>query len=333
MTELEKTPLTLGAHTFPLGLMLAPMAGFTDRAMRQIAYRHGAELTVTEMVSAKAVTFGDKKTALLAKIEEEDGPTLLQLFGSEPDTIARAIELLTPSLKAAPPVGFDINMGCPVPKIFKNGEGSALMKNPELIEKIVRSARGATDLPITVKMRLGVDAEHQNVIECALAAERGGAAMIAVHGRTRTQMYSGSADYESIKNVKSSLQIPLIANGDVTSGVSAITILKETGADGLMVGRAAIGNPFLFREIRAALLGEAYTPPALDERIATALRELSIAISDKGEELAVRESRGKIALYLHGFRGAAALRAKIHRASTFEDVTLAFNEARRECLE
>lgn len=329
----QKSPLTLGRYTFPLGLVLAPMAGFTDRAMRQIAHRHGAELTVTEMISAKAVTFGDKKTALLTKIEKEDGPTLLQLFGSEPDTVARSIELLTPALEAAPPVGFDINMGCPVPKIFKNGEGSALMKNPRLIEKIVRAAREATDLPITVKMRLGIDTEHQNVIECALAAEQGGASMVAVHGRTRTQMYSGKADYESIKNVKNYLHIPLIANGDVTSGESALAILEATEADGLMVGRAAIGNPFLFREIRAALLDEPYTPPTLDDRIGCALEELAIAISDKGEELAVRESRGKIALYLHGLRGAAALRAKVHRACTYKDILLAFENVRREYIQ
>ena len=330
MTQIKKTPLILGASAFALGLILAPMAGFTDRAMRVLAHRHGAELTVTEMISAKAVTFGDKKTMVLAKITKRDGPTLLQLFGSEPDTVARAIELLSVALKDAPPVGFDINMGCPVPKIFKNGEGSALMKNPKLIEKIVRAARASTDLPISVKMRLGVDAEHQNAVECALAAEAGGAAMIAVHGRTRTQMYSGKADLQSIKNVKNHLQIPLIANGDVTSGASALAILSKTGADGLMVGRAAIGNPFLFSEIRAALLGEPYSPPTLDGRIACALEELSIAISDKGEELAVRESRGKIALYLHGFRGAAALRAKVHRACTYRDVALAFAEAKRE---
>ena len=324
----KKPPLTLGSHTFPLGLILAPMAGFTDRAMRTLAYRHGAELTVTEMISAKAVTFGDKKTALLAKIEPEDGPTLLQLFGSEPDTIARAIALLAPLTSAQNFVGFDINMGCPVPKIFKNGEGSALMKNPDLIEKIVRAAHEVTELPITVKMRLGVDAEHQNVLECALAAESGGASMIAIHGRTRTQMYSGTAAYEPIKNVKNHLHIPLIANGDVTSGASALAIMEGTGADGLMVGRAAIGNPFLFGEIRAALLGEPYALPTIDERIACAKEELAIAISDKGEELAVRESRGKIALYLHGFRGAAALRAKIHHACTFEDVSRAFDEAK-----
>ena len=328
----KKAPLTLGRHSFPLGLILAPMAGFTDRAMRKLAHRHGAELTVTEMISAKAVTFGDKKTALLAKTEAEDGPTLLQLFGSEPDTIARAIDLLSPLTRAENFVGFDINMGCPVPKIFKNGEGSALMKNPSLIERIVRAAREATDLPITVKMRLGIDAEHQNLKECALAAESGGASMIAVHGRTRTQMYSGTADHEPVKNAKGYLHIPLIANGDIISGASALAVLMATGADGLMVGRAAIGNPFLFAEIRAALLGEPYTPPTIEERIACAKEELSIAIADKGEELAVRESRGKIALYLHGFRGAAALRAKVHRATSYGDVVLAFDEARRECI-
>ena len=321
---------SIGTYTFAHGLFLAPMAGFTDRAMRHVCHRFGAEVTVSEMISAKALVFSDKKTLALSRIEREDGPTLLQIFGNNPDTIAQGIERLCATFGETPPIGIDINMGCPVPKIFKNGEGSALMREPELIEKIVRSAKGATDLPISVKLRLGIDDENKNVLECALRAEAGGASFVAIHGRTRTQMYSGTADWESIKNVKCALHIPVIANGDVTSGESARAILDVTGADGLMVGRASIGNPFLFTEIRCALEGTLYIPPTLQQRAETACEELAIAISDKGEELAVRESRGKIALYLHGFHGASALRAKVHQAKTFGDVKEAFAEAIRQ---
>lgn len=322
-----KAPFRIGPLTFSHGLFLAPMAGFTDRAMRHICHRYGAEIGVSEMISAKALLFSDKKTLALSRIEKEDGPTILQIFGKEPQTIASAIEKLCTTFGETPPIGIDINMGCPVPKIFKNGEGSALMREPRLIEEIVRSARSVCPLPISVKLRLGVDEDHKNVLECALSAERGGATFVAIHGRTRTQMYSGSADWESIKNVKSALHIPVIANGDVTSGEDAKAILRITRADGLMVGRSAIGNPFLFAEIRSALEGTPYTPPSLRERVEVAKEELSIAISDKGEELAVRESRGKIALYLHDFRGASALRARVHKAQTFADVCEAFDIA------
>lgn len=323
----KKPPLTLGSHVFPLGLILAPMAGFTDRAMRQIAYRHGAELTVTEMVSAKAVTFGDKKTALLAKIEEEDGPTLLQLFGSEPDTIARAIELLTPSLKAAPPVGFDINMGCPVPKIFKNGEGSALMKNPDLIYRITKAVSTAIHIPTTVKIRAGVNQNSINAVECALAAEEGGASLLCIHGRTREQMYGGLADRQIIKSVKDALRIPLIANGDITTAESALSMFNETGADGIAIGRGAVGNPFIFEEITCALEGREFIEPTINQRIDTALLQLKAAVEEKGERIAIPEARKQIALYLRSFRGAARIRAEINRSTTYEEVAKALKSA------
>ncbi len=322
-----KKPLKIGEHTFRYGLFVAPMAGFSDRAMRHICHRYGAEVTVSEMISAKALVFSDKKTLALSRIEASDGPTILQIFGKEPDTIALGIEKLCATFGETSPIGIDINMGCPVPKIYKNGEGSALMRSPEQIEKIVRSAKEACALPISVKLRLGIDDEHKNVIECALAAEAGGASFLTVHGRTRTQMYSGVADWESIKNVKRALQIPVIANGDVTCGERALAILETTGADGLMVGRGAIGNPFLFQEILCAIEGTPFVPVTLLERVEVAKEELAIAISDKGEDIAVREARGKIALYLHGFYGASSLRAKVHMARTFEDVSLAFEEA------
>lgn len=309
------------------GLMLAPMAGFTDSAMRRVAYECGAELTVTEMVSAKAVVYHDKKTLALAKITQREGPVSLQIFGKEPSVMAEGAGMLYEAVSGGTlPVAIDINMGCPVHKIFSNGEGSALMKSPELIYDIVKATVGATPLPCTVKMRLGVDRQSINAVECALAAEEAGAAAICVHGRTRVEMYSGKADMNEVANVKSALHIPLVANGDISSGADAVAVLRQTGADGIAVGRCAIGNPFLFSEIKAALCGEEYTPPSIEERIRIALYRLSLAIEDKGEEIAVREARKEIALYFRGFRGASELRCEINRATTMDEVRSAIQK-------
>ena len=313
--------MKIGNTELKYGLMLAPMAGFTDRAMRVVCHNMGAEYLVTEMVSAKAVVYKDEKTHLLARIREDEAPCAVQIFGSEPSVMAKAAELLSRGEEGGIiPTAIDINMGCPVPKVFKNGEGAALMKNPDLIRDIVSAVTSATPLPVTVKMRAGVDSEHINAVECALAAEDGGASLITVHGRTRVEMYSGKADREIIKNVKKSVQIPVVANGDVSSGADALEMLSETGADGIMVGRAAIGNPFIFDEICAALEGSEYAEPSLIYRIDTALLQLRLAIEEKGEGVAVREARKQIALYLHSFRGAAGIRAEINRAETYAEV-------------
>ena len=309
------------------GIMLAPMAGFTDSAMRKICHRYGAEYTVTEMVSAKAVVYGDKKTYKLARITEDEGPCALQIFGSEPEIMAEGARLLSEPIDGGcSPVAIDVNMGCPVPKIFGNAEGSALMKNPDLIYKIVNALTRATNLPVTVKLRLGVDRMRLNAIECALAAESGGASLIALHGRTRSEMYGGMADYEEIARVKEKINIPLVANGDVTDATTAIRAFRETGADGIMIGRGAIGNPFIFAEIKAALENREYTPPSIEERAEAALSQLKMAISEKGEEVAVRESRKQIALYFKSFRGSAALRAEINRALTLSEVETALGK-------
>ena len=313
--------MKIGNTELKHGLMLAPMAGFTDRAMRVVCHMMGAEYLVTEMVSAKAVVYEDEKTHILARILSDEAPCAVQLFGSEPEIMARAAEALSRGESGGiPPVAIDINMGCPVPKVFKNGDGSALMRDPDRIRDIVSAVKGATELPVTVKLRAGIDSEHICAVECALAAEEGGASLIAVHGRTRVEMYSGKADRGIIKNVKKSVHIPVVANGDVDSGESALSMLAETGADGLMVGRAAIGNPFLFAEITAALEGHEYTAPDIKTRVETGLLQLRLAIEEKGESVAVRESRKQIALYLHSFRGAARIRADINRAETYCDV-------------
>lgn len=320
--------LKIGNTVLKHGVMLGPMAGFSDRAMRVVCHEAGAEYSVTEMISAKAVVYGDKKTRSLAKILPDEGKVALQLFGSEPDIMARAAEEMSrPIDGGAAPVAIDINMGCPVNKVFSNGEGSALMRSPELIEKIVRAVVGATDLPCTVKLRAGIDSGHKNAVECALAAECGGAAAVCVHGRTRVEMYSGKADREIIKNVKRALHIPVIANGDIIAASDALDMLRVTGADGVMVARGAIGNPFLFSEIIAALEGSAPPHVNIEERVRVALRQLSVSVLEKGEAVAVRESRKQIALYLRAFRGSAALRARINLAESYDDVARAMTAA------
>ena len=326
------------------GLMLAPMAGYTDRAMRLVCREMGAEYTVTEMVSAKAVVYRDKKTYSLARIFSDEGPVAIQLFGSEADIMAEAAAILSepcpkelfPSEKElcevsnrslSAPVAIDINMGCPVKKIFSNGEGSALMREPEKIEKIVSAVCRKTSLPVTVKIRAGVDGDHINAVECAKRAEAGGASMVCIHGRTTKQMYGGSADRSIIEKVKKSLQIPLVANGDITSSEAALSMISDTGADGIAIGRGAVGNPFIFSEIIAALENKSYSPPTIEEKIAIALRQLELAVIDKGEAYAIPEARKQIALYLRSFHNAAKIRADINLSQTFEDVKRALLSA------
>ncbi len=310
-------------ENFKHGLALAPLAGYSNSAMRTLCHREGAEWSVTEMVSAKAITYGDKKTVSLAKIGEGEGPVALQIFGSEPDVMAKGTELLLNELGAigsAMPFAIDINMGCPVKKIFSNGEGSALMRDPELIYKIVCAVKGSCDLPVTVKLRAGVDGENINAPECAMAAESGGAELITVHGRTRVQMYGGTVDREVIKNVKKNVHIPVIANGDIKSGKDALSMLVDTGADGIAVGRAAVGNPFIFGEILAALDGREYKMPTLERRKEAAIEHITLAVSEKGERVAIPESRGAIASYFTSFSGAARIRADINRALCLKEV-------------
>lgn len=304
-------------------VMLAPMAGYSDRAMRVVCHEWGAEYSVTEMISAKAVVYGDKKTLSLASIREDEGRVGLQIFGNDPAVMASAAATLARGVEGdglVPPVAIDINMGCPVNKIFSNGEGSALMRSPELIEKIVASVKDAISIPVTVKLRIGIDAAHVNATECALAAEAGGATMICMHGRTRVELYSGTVHRDIIANVKKHLHIPLIANGDILFGEDAISMLRDTGADGVAVGRGAVGNPFIFSEISSAMSGREFVQPSLATRCEVALYQLRLSIEEKGERRAVNEARKQIALYLRGFRGAARLRGEINRAETYAEV-------------
>lgn len=318
--------LKIGNITLPHGLMLGPMAGFSDYAMRRVCFAFGAEYAVTEMVSAKAVVYGDKKTHRLARIHPDEGAVAVQMFGSEPSVLAEAAGILAPGEPdGIPPVAIDINMGCPVPKVFGNGEGAALMRDPGKIYDIVRAVTSAISLPCTVKLRAGLDPSHRCAVECALAAEEGGAAWVALHGRTRREMYGGRADRAYIAEVRRRLHIPLVANGDISSGEDALAMRRITGADGLMVARAAVGNPFLFREILAAMDGMSCVPPTAQERRETALWQLDLAIADKGEAVAVREARGQIARYFSGLPGSAARRMLVHTAQTREDMLRAFD--------
>ena len=315
------------------GLFLAPLAGVSDRTFRRLARRYGAEYTTSEMVSAKALCYEQRstrpvtdarvRTAPLAAVMRDEAPMAVQLFGAEPDFMAEAARLLESgeyrgACGEIPPVAIDVNMGCPMAKIVGNGEGSALMKNPELAEQIVRAMTDAVKLPITVKIRAGWDKNHRNAVELARRLEAAGASMICVHGRTREQMYAPSADWEIIRQVKEAVQIPVVGNGDVFSAADALRMLSETGCDGVMIARGAQGNPWIFSEVRAALEGEDYTPPTPSDRLAVAREHAIELVAQKGERVGIAESRKHMAWYLHGIRGAASARAAVMQAETLE---------------
>lgn len=287
----------------------APLAGVTDAPYRRLCRRFGAALVYSEMVSAKGLYYNDKKTEQLLYVYGDEKPTAYQIFGSDPEIMAYAAK----ELEERENVILDVNMGCPVPKIVKNGEGSALMKNPDLVYRIISAMTKATDKPVTAKIRAGFDSSSVNAVEVAKAIEAGGAAAVAVHGRTREQYYSGSADWGVIAAVKKAVDIPVIGNGDVTDGKSALAMMEETGCDFVMIGRAALGNPWIFSQLNAAWKGREYIPPTLEEKKQIMLEQLDMMTELKGEYGAVREMRKFVGWYLKGAPGSAAFRGSVNQ--------------------
>lgn len=296
---------------------LAPMAGVADRAFRRICVEYGAAYVVGEMVSSKGLNFGDRKSAELLELGEEERPAAVQLFGDDPEQMARAARLAM----AVRPDAIDVNMGCPAPKIAGNHCGSALMREPELCRRIVRAVVEAVEVPVTAKIRKGYGRDEVNAVEVAQACAAGGAAAITVHGRTREQMYAPPVDWEIIRRVKEAVDIPVIGNGDVTSAAQAAALYEQTGCDLVMVGRGALGAPWIFAQINAYLQeGRVLPDPPVAKRMAVLLRQISLAVEYKGERVAMREARKHAAWYMRGLRGAAGLRARAGTLETFDDL-------------
>lgn len=310
--------MQIGTIQLNTRLALAPMAGVTDLAFRTICRELGAGLTYTEMVSAKALCFQDGKTLQLMELGEGETPVAVQIFGSDVDCMARAAEKVA---AVANPDFIDINMGCPVPKVATHGDGSGLMRTPEKAAQIVTAVKAACGKPVTVKIRKGWDKGSVNAVEFAQAMEAAGADAIAVHGRTRAQMYAGKADWDIIRLVKQAVSVPVIANGDVAEPQDAPHILHYTGADMVMIGRGCFGNPWLFQQAKAALEGKEIPPlPSLAERCDTAVRQFELARAHKGEKIACLEARKHYAWYLKGVPYAGYWKKEICKIQTMEDI-------------
>ena len=309
--------LKIGNVTLDNNLILAPMAGVTDLPFRLLCSEQGAGMCCMEMISAKAILYKNKNTESLLEIHPQEGIVSLQLFGSDPDILSE----MAKQIEERPFDILDINMGCPVPKVVGNGEGSALMRQPKLVEEIITALVKAVHKPVTVKIRKGFDEAHVNAVEIARIIEEAGAAGVAVHGRTREQYYSGRADWEIIRRVKEAVRIPVIGNGDVTSGERAAALREQTGCDGVMIARGAQGNPWIFSELLAYEETGAFPPrPDIDELRSTMLRHARLQIEYKGNYLGIREMRKHVAWYTKGLRGAARLREQINKVESYEEL-------------
>lgn len=310
-------------------LILAPMAGVTDLPFRLLCKEAGCDILYTEMVSAKAMYYKNKNTIPLLALDDREHPIGLQLFGSEPELMAdmaRQIEAL----------GFDfidINMGCPVPKVFNNGEGSALMKDPKLAGQIVAAIHRAVKIPVTVKIRKGIDEDHVNAVEMAKELEENGAAAIAIHGRTRTQYYAGHADWDIIRQVKETVTIPVIGNGDILTAEDVLRMKRETGCDAFMIGRGAKGNPWIFSQVKQALAGETIPgKPPVDEVVSMILRHLDMMIAFKGEYTGVHEMRKHVSWYTTGYPNSTRIRGLVNEIETREELEIVLKKWQEGCL-
>lgn len=331
--------LKIGNITLKHGLMLAPMAGVTDRTFRRICLSKGAEYTVSEMVSAKALCYEQRtkkkdispsSTASLASVFEADMPMAIQIFGSEPEFMARAAHLIAERSylgceSDTAPAAIDLNMGCPVRKIVSNGEGSAIMKNPALAGEIAKEVVRSVNVPVTVKIRAGWDENSKNAVEVAKRLEDAGVSAICVHGRTREQFYTPGIDTDIIARVKNTVKIPVIGNGDISTAADAENMFRQTGCDGIMIGRGAMGNPWLFEEIVCALEGREYNAPTPEERMNLALSQFEEMIALKGERAGFAEGKKHLAWYISGLKGSAGARNEIMCATSQEQVKRIYN--------
>ncbi|NLE12136.1 MAG: tRNA dihydrouridine synthase DusB [Clostridiales bacterium] len=324
--------MKIGNIVLPRGLALAPMAGVADTAFRIIAREYGAEYCVTEMISAKGIHYNDKKTPALAALTEKERPAGIQIFGSEPEIMAKSALRLA---KSFTPEAIDINMGCPVRKIAGNREGAYLMRDIPLACEIVKAVRASLDstpesasIPLTAKIRTGWNASSINAPDMAAALEEAGAAALCIHGRTREQQYLPPVDHDTIAAVKRAVKIPVFGNGGIMNGEDALRMF-DTGVDGIMVARGAVGRPWIFAEINAALDGKFFREPSTREIIDTAKRHLALLVESKGEFTGIREARRQIAAYLSGFNGAAGMRADINRAETSAEILSVLDRACR----
>lgn len=311
-------------------VFLAPLAGVTDIIFRGICKEMGCGLVYTEMVSAKALYYGSENTKELIKVSAKESPIAVQIFGSEPLIMAKACDYFNDNKDICL---IDINMGCPAPKIVKNGEGSALMKNPELAASIVKEVKKASIKPVTVKFRKGFDDSNINAVEFAKRLEDAGADAVTVHGRTREQMYEGRADWDIIKQVKKQISIPVIGNGDIFSAEDALEITRKTHCDGIMIARGALGNPWIFREINQAIKGDKIIKPSIEEKIDLCIKHIKLSIDCYGENRAVREMRKNISWYLKGLKNSTNIKNKINSENNSNAVMEILKDYKMELIE
>ena len=315
--------MNIGNVSLDNRVFLSPMAGVTDLPFRLICKQKGCGMLYTEMINAKALCYNDENTKKMTKIEDEEHPIAIQIFGSEPEYMGRAAEILN----SHPNEILDINMGCPAPKVIKNGDGSALMKNPKLAEQVMKAVVENSTKPVTLKIRKGWDDNSVNAVEIAKIAEQAGISALAIHGRTREQYYSGKADWDIIKEIKDSISIPVIGNGDVFEIEDAINMLEKTNCDAIMIGRGAQGNPWIFNRINHYMqTGEILAKPTAEEKISTAIEHMKLAVAEHGEYVAVREMRKHIGWYIKGLKNSARYRDEINKLTDCESVIMKLKE-------